>query len=71
MDYYFWNLLSVHVYRGRAEPFRDIKELKNAIKSAWVAVQDIDQIHTAILQFLPRLREVVKQEGGPIQHIFG
>ena len=71
MNYYIWNLVNDHVYQGRREPFEDVNELKATINAAWTALQDIDGIHAAIMQFLPRLREVVKHDGGATQHIFG
>ena len=70
MDYYFWIVVEEQVYRGRTEPFANVDALKTAIKVAWQDVQDLDEIHAAISQFLPKVREVVKQNGGPIQHIF-
>ena len=68
MDYYFWSVVEEQVYRGRTEPFANVGALKTTIKMQ--DVQDLDEIHAAISQFLPRVREVVKQNGGPIQHIF-
>ena len=59
------------VYAGRKQPFKDVTELKCKIRSVWKKAQDINKIRAAIDQFLPRLREVVKQNGGAIQHIFG
>lgn len=71
MDFYFWDAVAAKVYEGRREPFRDVDELKAAIKRAWRVVVDIDAIRAAVKQFRPRLQEVVNQQGGPIQHIFG
>ena len=71
IDYYFWSKVEEYVYRGRSDPFPNVEELKSAITLACRDVQDLHEIPAAILQFLPRVREVVKQNGGPMQHIFG
>ena len=70
MDFYFWSVVVDKVYSGRREPFTDVEELKHAIKVAWREVQNINEIRAAIMQFLPRLRQVVKKNGGAIQHLF-
>ena len=48
----------------------DVDELKNAIKLDWRAVQSMNEIHAAIMQFLPNLREVLKQDGGHSAHFW-
>ena len=72
MDYFFWDAIhELVMYSGRKEPFNDVDELKRAIRRCWRNAQDIHKIRRAIAQFLPRLREVVKNNGGPINtHIW-
>jgi hypothetical protein len=48
----------------------DVDELKNAIKLDWREVQSMNEIHGAIMQFLPNLREVLKQNGGHSAHFW-
>ena len=59
------------VYGGRRLPFKDLKELELKIKQVWIECCDIDVLRKALLQFRPRLKEVVRQEGGPIKQIYG
>ena len=71
MDYHFWNAVETKVYEEQREPFNNVEELKPAVKRAWRVVLDMNAIRSAILHFHLRLQEVVIQQGGPIQHIFG
>ena len=72
LDYYFWDALSTAVYGCRREPFQDLDELKSAIKRVWRDVAGrIDILRKAIDQFRPRLRAVVKENGGCIKMHFG
>ena len=71
LNYYFWNKVKQKVYGGRRLPFKDLKELGLKIKQVWRECCDIDELRKALIQFRPRLKEVVRQEGGPTKHIYG
>jgi len=68
LDYSVWHILQ-EVYKGRREPFTNLKDLQNVIRHKWHDVDD-HTVRKAILQWKRRLAAVAKQNGGPIQHIF-
>ena len=70
LDYYFWNEIQNKVFEGRRKPFANIEELTARINEAWESACDPEKLHRAIMQFRPRLLAVVKEEGGPIKHLF-
>ncbi|CAG0894180.1 unnamed protein product [Cyprideis torosa] len=41
---------------------------RDLVKDAWNQIS-LDEIKASIDQFLPRVQEVVNQQGGPIQHV--
>jgi len=57
------------VYKGRREPFVNLKDLQNVIRDKWHDVYD-QTVRIAILQWKRCLAAAAKQNGGPIQHIF-
>jgi len=69
LDYSVWDVLQELVYKGRLEPFANLKDLQNVIRDKWHGVDD-QTVRKAILQWKRRLAAVAKQNGGPIQHIF-
>jgi len=69
LDYSVWDILQELVYKGRHEPFANLKDLQNVIRDKWHDVDD-QTVRKAILQWKRRLADVAKQSGGHIQHIF-
>jgi len=69
LDYSVWDILQEFVYKGRHEPFANLKDLQNVIRDKWHDVDD-QTVRKAILQWKRHLAAVAKQNGGPIQHIF-
>jgi len=69
LDYSVWDILQELVYEGRREPFTNLRDLQNVIRTKWHDVDD-QTVRKAILQWKMRLAAVAKQNGGPIQHIF-
>ncbi len=69
LDYHVWNELREKVYRGRSEPFESLDDLAAAAKEAWKEIP-LEHIQRSIDRFLPRLRSVAEQDGGPIQHMY-
>ena len=69
LDYSIWDILQELVYEGRHEPFVNVKDLQNVIRDKWHDV-DNQTMRKAISQWKRRLAAVVKQNGGPIVHIF-
>jgi len=69
LDHSVWEILQELVYKGRLEPFANLKDLQNVIRDKWHDVDD-QTVRKAILQWKRRLAAVAKQNGGPIQHIF-
>ena len=66
MDYCIWNLLKEKVYKGEREPF-DLDSLKSKIRESWESISLLD-IRKAIKKWKKRLRLVIQEEGGPIEH---
>ena len=71
LDYFFWDAVKQKVYEGRRERFQNIDELKKRIRQVWKQSYDLDTLRKAIQQFRPRLKAVVKENGGPIKSHFG
>lgn len=65
LDYFVWSALTQKVYRG--QPVRDEEDLKRRIIRAW---EDLPQesLAKAIGKWKNRLRQVVREEGGHIEH---
>ena len=62
--------VKVKVYEGRRKPFTSLAQLKRRIMYVWESAIDEEATHKAILQFRKRLRAVVVNKGGPIQHLY-
>ena len=58
------------VYENQRTPFENIEEMKKRIKKVWKDAYTVDQLRKAILQFCPRLKVVVGENGGPIKSYF-
>ena len=71
LDYYFWDHVKQRVYAGKRTPFKDINELKRKINQVWRECCDMHVMRKALMQFRPRLKEVVRQDGGQIKQIYG
>ena len=72
LDYFFWDGdVKQKVYEGRRERFQNIDELKKRIRQVWKQSYDLDTLRKAIQQFQPRLKAVVKENGGLIKSHFG
>jgi len=69
LDYSVWVILQELVYKGRREPYANLKDVQNIIRDKWHDVND-QTVRKAILQWKRCLAAVAKQNGGPIQHIF-
>ena len=54
--------------RSTVDDARHLKE-KN-IKKVWLGCSEIKVLRSALLQFRPRLKEVIRQEGGAIKQIY-
>ena len=59
------------VYEGRRERFSNLDELKKRIQRVWKDACDVETLRKAIMQFRPRLKAVVTENGGPIKTHFG
>jgi len=62
LDYSVWEILQELVYKGRLEPFANLKDLQNVIRDKWHDVDD-QTVRKAILQWKRRLAAVAKQNG--------
>ena len=73
LDYYFWTKIKSVVYSERVGKgsFENVAELKSSIRRNWRKAVEIDEVHKALNQFLPRCRKVVEVGGGPIKVFFG
>ena len=71
LDYFFWDAVKRKVYEGRRERFSSLDELKKQIRRVWKDACDVETLRKAIMQFRPRLKAVVKENGGPIKTHFG
>ena len=71
LDYYFWDRLKEKVYERRTKPFENLKQLRRRIKTCWTKAVNLEEMRRAITQFRPRLKAVVKCEGGPIEQYYG
>jgi len=40
LDYFVWDILQELVYKGRREPFANLKDLQNVIRDKWHDVDD-------------------------------
>lgn len=67
LDYRIWSFMSAEVYKQGV--IRDVKELKLRILQAWEKLS-MANIQSAIDQFYPRLRTIVTENGGQIEHKF-
>ena len=67
MDYGIWEILKQKIYSGRKEKFTE-PELRTEILKAW---EEMDQqtIQKCISKWKNRLRMVIDQDGGPIEHL--
>ena len=52
------------VYKGRHEPFANLKDLQNVTRDKWHDVDD-QTVRKAIFQWKRRVAAVAKQNGGP------
>ena len=66
LDYFVWDILQELVYKGRREPFANLKDLRNVIRDKWHDVNN-QTVRKAILQWKRRLAAVAKQ----IEDLFG
>lgn len=66
MDYGIWNLLAQKVYANQREKFT-IEELKAKIRECWDDIT-LEHIRKCISKWKKRLRAVVNQDGGNIEH---
>jgi hypothetical protein len=73
LDYYFWNRLKNVVYGERVGKgsFESLGELQSSIRRNWNRAIDMDEVHKALNQFLPRCRKVAEVRGEPIKAFFG
>ena len=71
LDFYFWDAIKRKVYEGLRGPFHDLVELKKGIRKVWKKAFTVEELRKAILQFRPRLKAVVSENGGPIKSFFG
>ena len=71
LDFYFWDAIKRKVCEGRREPFHDLDVLKKRIRKVWKKAFTVKELRKAILQFRPRLKAVVSENGGPIKSFFG
>jgi len=62
LNYSVWYILQEVVYKGRREPFANLKDLQNVIRDKWHDVDD-QAVRKAILQWKRRLAAVAKQNG--------
>lgn len=67
MDYAIWNILAEKVYAKRNEKFSE-DDLIARIKEAWDEI-DLQQIRNSISSWKKRLRLIIKQNGGHIDHL--
>ena len=70
LDYHFWDTIKRKVYEGQREPFSNLDELKNRIRKVWKRAYTVDGLRKAILQFRPRLKAVLLENGRPIKKHF-
>lgn len=72
LDYYFWDALTCEVYKDRRTPFTSLEEIKDRVLQVWPDLASRHDIRRrAIDQFIPRLQEVVKNNGNTIKLRFG
>ena len=72
LDYFFWNLVKMKVYQGRAgELFSSEEKLKTKIAVWKDCATDLKSLRKSIKQFVPRLRAVEEKQGYCIKMIFG
>ena len=65
-DYHVWKAFGkTELYAGKNYPFKDLDELKTAAKEAWRKLSQ-DTIRKAVLQWLFRVTEVAKNQGGHV-----
>ena len=67
MDYFVWNSLKEKVYSGERNTFTE-EALKQKIKESWRRIP-LRDIRKAISSWKKRLRLVIQEEGGPIDHL--
>ena len=60
LDYSVWDILQELVYKGRREPFENLKDLQNVIRDKWHDIND-QTVRKAVLQWKRRLAAVAKQ----------
>ena len=60
LPYSVWDVLQELVYKGRLEPFANLKDLQNVIRDKWHDVDD-QLVRKAILQWKRHLAAVAKQ----------
>ena len=68
MDYGIREWLQNQVYGGRREKFKE-PELRNKILESWEKLE-VEYIRKCIRSWKPRLRAVVEEGGGHIDHLF-
>ena len=72
LDYFFWNLVKMKVYQGRAgELFSSEEKLKTKMAVWKDCATDLKLLRKSIKQFVPRLRAVEEKQGYCIKMIFG
>ena len=64
LDYSVYDILQELVYKGRHEPFANLKDLQNVTRDKWHDVDD-QTVRKAIFQWKRRVAAVAKQNGGP------
>ena len=47
LNYYFWAEVQTKVFKGRREPFKELKEFKTQIQTVWEAASNQDKLHNS------------------------
>ena len=61
-----WEILKQNVYKGQREKFNE-RDLKEKVQKVWDAM-DLNSIRESIKSWKKRLRLVINENGGPIDH---
>ena len=67
LDYWFWGMLKSRVYHLRKPT--NLQELKERIQAEISSIPTND-LHSGVFNLVRRLRLVVENEGGHIEHLF-
>ena len=65
-DYFLWSYLKDNVYQNKP---KNIEELKNNIKTTIEAISS-DIIHNVVLNFITRIRSLIKSNGSYFENMF-